>query len=336
MAFDSAPSAVHYDQVLTNLTLNWVTEQNFIADKIFPVVNVSKKSDEFYKFDPAEANREVDSTGLLLAPRTEPKKFDISHQMDSYMAKVYGLAFDIDQQTMANADAVLEIRQRKASQLMYKLLAARDRHFLAAFFGTGKWGQDIQGVASGAGANEFIQWDDSASTPIDDVRLWKRQFAIRNYGIKVNKMTITQDILDALMANTQILGRINGGATIANPAMVDMTLLAQVFGVDEVVVADAVTNTAAVGAAEDAGYMLENQILLTHTPMSAGLDTPASGLIFAWNALPNASFGITMESFTDDALARQQIAEQVHGKMSYDMRIVGPKLGTYVYDVLGG
>ena len=46
MAFDNAPSAVHVDQLLTNLTLNWATEQNFIADKIFPVVDVQKKSDE--------------------------------------------------------------------------------------------------------------------------------------------------------------------------------------------------------------------------------------------------------------------------------------------------
>lgn len=336
MAFDSAPSAVHYDEVLTNLTLNWVTEQNFIADKIFPVVGVDKKSDEFYKFDPDEANREVDADGLLLAPRTEPKKFDVSHGMDSYMAKVYGLGFDIDVQTQANSDEVLMIRERKAQQLMHKLLSARDRHWISTFLGTGKWGQDIQGVSGTPSTNQFKQWDDASSTPIDDMRSWKRQFAIRNYGLKVNKMVITQDIVDALMANTQILGRINGGASIANPAFVDMALLAQVFGVEEVVVADAVTNTAAVGATADRGYMVENQILLTHTPASAGLDTPASGLIFAWNSLPNASWGITMESFTDDALARQQIAEQVHGKMAYDMKVVGESLGTYVYDVISG
>lgn len=328
MAFDNAPSAVHLDQLLTNLTLDYVTDQNFIADKIFPVVDVTKKSDEFYTFDPAESNREVDANGLLLAPRTEPKKFDVSHGKDSYMAKVYGLAFDIDVQTAANEDENLNVRQRKAKQLMHKMMAARDRHFINTFMKTGVWSTDL------VGTTDFTKWSDGASTPIDDVRKWKRDFQIRNYGFKPNKMVITQDIVDELMANTQILGRINGGATISNPAMVDMQLLAQVFAVDEVLVADAVTNTAAVGATEAADYMIKDQILLTYTPMEAGLETPASGLIFAWNSIPGTSWGITMESFTDDALRRQQIAEQVHAKTAYDMKVVGASLGTYVSDVI--
>lgn len=328
MAFDSAPNAVHLDQLLTNLTLDYVTDQNFIADRIFPVVDVEKKSDEFYTFDPAESNREADADELLLAPRTEPRKFDVSHGKDSYMAKVYGLGFDIDVQTAANEDEQLRVRERKAKQLMHKLMAVRDRHFISTFMKTGVWGTDL------AGTTDFTKWSDTSSTPIDDVRTWKRDFQVRNYGFKPNKMVVTQDIIDELMANTQILGRINGGATIANPAMIDMTLLANVFGVDEVIVADAVTNTAAVGATEAADYMIKDQILLTYTPASAGLETPASGLIFAWNSIPNTSWGITMESFTDDALRRTQIAEQVHGKMAYDMKVVGAKLGTYVSDVI--
>ena len=328
MAFDSAPNAVHLDQLLTNLTLSYVTDQNFIADKIFPVVDVAKKSDEFYTFDPAESNREADADELLLAPRTEPRKFDVSHGKDNYMAKVYGLGFDIDVQTAANEDEQLNVRERKANQLMYKLMAARDRHFINTFMKSGVWGEDL------VGTTDFTKWSDAASTPIDDVRAWKRAFQIRNYGFKPNKMVVTQDIVDELMANPQILGRINGGATIANPALIDMTLLANIFGVEEVLVADAVTNTAAVGATEVADYMIKDQILLTYTPASAGLETPASGLIFAWNAIPNTSWGITMESFTDDALRRQQVAEQVHGKMAYDMKVVGAKLGTYVSDVI--
>lgn len=328
MAFDNAPSAVHVDEYLTNLTLNWVTDQNFIADKIFPVVDVAKKSDNFYTFDPDEANREVNSGDLLLAPRTEPRKFDVSHGSSNYMAKVYGLAFDIDVQTMANEDEVLMIRERKAQQLMYKLLAARDRHFISTFMGSGIWDVDL------VGTTDFTKWSNSASTPIDDVRTWKRAFEVRNYGLKANKIVLTRDIIDTLMANPQVLGRINGGATIANPALIDETLIAQIFGVEQIVVAEAVTNAAAVGATATPAYMLTDQLLMVHTPASAGLDTPASGLIFAWNAIPNVSWGISMESFTDDALARQQIAEQVHGKMAYDMKAVGTALGTYVSDLI--
>lgn len=328
MSFDNTPSAVHLDELLTNLSINYVTEQSFLADKIFPVVDVAKKSDMFTTFDPDEANREDADSVTLLAPRTEPNRFDVSHGKDSYMAKVYGLGFDIDTQTAANMDMNLKVRERKAGQLMDKLLKKRDRDFIATFLKAGVWGLDL------AGTTDFTKWSDAASTPIEDVRKWKRDFQIRNYGLKANKMVITQDIVDELMSNPQILGRINGGASVSNPALIDMALLAQIFSIEEIVIADAVTNTAAQGAAGTGEYMITDQILLTHTPANAGLDMPASGLIFAWNAIPNVSWGISMESFTDDALARIQVAEVVHGKMAYDMKVVGSNLGTFIQDVI--
>lgn len=326
MAFDSTPNAVHLDQLLTDLSLSYATEQNYLADKVFPVVDVKHKSDEFYTFDPDEQNREGDV--IELAPRTEPRKFELSHSKDSYMAKVYGLAFDIDVQTAANEDEALDVRSRKAKALMDRLLKKRDRDFIDTFMKTGVWGEDLQG------STDFTKWSDNASTPIDDVREWKRAFQIRNYGFKPNTMIVTQDVIDTLMSNTQILGRINGGATIANPALIDMQLLAGIFGIEKVLVADAVSNTAAVGATASVDYMISDQVLLTYTPSSAGLDTPASGLIFAWNSIPDVSWGITMESFTDDALKRVQVAEQVHGKMAYDMKVVGSALGTYISDLV--
>jgi hypothetical protein len=326
MAFNNTPSAVHLDEVLTNLTLSYMSEQNFIADKIFPAVEVQKQSDKFYIFDPDEENREGDVQ--LLAPRTSPPKIEVSSATSNYFAEVYGLAADFDQQTLANADDVLDLRMRKVKNVMNKMLMRKDRDFLNTFFTTGVWGSDL------AGTTDFTKWSDGAATPIDNVRAWKLAFQLRNYGIKPNKMLVPQETIDALMANTQILGRINGGATIANPALIDMTLLANIFGVEEVVVMDAVSNTAKEGATGTPAFMAGDSILLTYSPADAGLDMPASGLNFAYNAIEGVSFGISVESFTDDALRRQGVAEEVQAKMAYDMKVVGPSLGTFINDVL--
>ena len=327
MAFHlNTPSAVHIDEILQNLTLSYMTEQNFIADQIFPVVEVAKQSDKFYKFDPDEENREGDVEKL--APRTSPPKFELGSDTDTYFAEVYGLAVDFDQQTVANADAALNLRSRKVNTALNKMLMQRDRDFLNTFFTTGVWGTDL------AGTTDFVKWSDSASTPIDNMRTWKRDFQLRNYGLKANKVLIPQITIDALMSNPQILGRINGGATVANPAMIDMTILANVFGVEEVVVMDAVTNTAKEGAAGTPNWMAGDSMLLVHTPASAGLEVPASGLTFAYNAIEGVSYGLSVESFTDDALKRTGVAEEVQVKMAYDMKVVGPKLGTFINDVL--
>jgi hypothetical protein len=44
--------------------------------------------------------------------------------------------------------------------------------------------------------------------------------------------------------------------------------------------------------------------------------------------------GITVESFSDDALKRQQIAEHIQVKMSYDMKVVGADLGYFFKDIV--
>lgn len=328
MAFNSTPQAVHVDEFLTSFSISFATEQNYLADKIFPVIDVEKQSDKYYVFDAAEENREFTDLVTKAAPRTMPRKFELTQSNDSYFAELYFAGFDIDTQTAANEDEMLRTRERKAKLLMDNLMKKRDRDFISTFMTTGVWGEDL------AGTTDFVKWSDSSSTPIDDVMLWKENFEIRNYGLKPNKIVLTKDIKRVLMGNTQILGRINGGATVANPAMVNDSIIASIFEVDEVVYADVVSNQKNHGQTEVAARMVSDQLLMVHSPSNAGVDTPAAGMIFAYNAVPGFTWGITMESFSNDYLRMQQIEEEVHGKMAYDMKVTGAKLGTYVSDLI--
>ena len=60
--------------------------------------------------------------------------------------------------------------------------------------------------------------------------------------------------------------------------------------------------------------------------------TPAAGLTFAWNSISGVNnLGVSIESFSDDALKRMQVAEHIQAKMAYDMKVVGADLG-YFFD----
>ena len=73
------PSAVHVDQPLTNLTLAYAqSQENFIADKVFPTVGVSKQSDKYYIYDRANMNRTGDVAKL--APRTEVNRIGMTYR----------------------------------------------------------------------------------------------------------------------------------------------------------------------------------------------------------------------------------------------------------------
>ncbi len=329
------PSQVHIDQPLTNLTLAFVqSQENFIADKVFPLVGVDRQSDKYYIYDRANANRKGDVKKL--APRTEVNRIGMSISNDSYFADVYGLGMDFDEQTLANEDAALDIRTQGASELMNRVMIHRENEFASTFFTDGVWGVNWDGVASSPSATEVINWDDyTNSTPIEDVTRLRRTIQLKSGGFKPNTMVVGKEVRDKLINNSDILERLNGGATVTNTALVTNAKLAEIFEVENFYVMEAIENDSVEGVAESNSFIGGNHALLVHTPSSAGLMTPAAGLTFAWNNIPGASnLGVTVESFSDDALKRQQVAEHIQVKMAYDMKVTGADLGGFINNVI--
>ena len=320
------PSNVHIDAPLSNLTLAYVQEQtNFVADKVFPVVGVQRQSDKYYIYDRANMNRSGDVKKL--APRTEVNRIGLALSNDSYYADVYGLGMDFDEQTLANEDAMLEIRSAGAQTLVNRVLIEREEQFASSFFAAGIWGTDN---------TPSNLWSDyTNSTPITDVTTARRTMQLKSGGFKPNTMVIGKEVRDILINHPDVLARLNGGATVTNTALITDAKLAEIFEVENFYVMEAVKNGAAEGLAEANAFIGGKNALLVHTPRTSGLMTPAAGLTFAWNNIPSVNnLGITVESFSDDALKRQQVAEHIQVKMAYDMKVVGADLGYFFEDVV--
>lgn len=320
------PSAVHVDQPLTNLTLAYVQDQsNFIADKVFPVVGVNKQSDKYYVYDRAGMNRGGERKPL--APRTEVKRIGMSVSTGAYYADVFGLGMDFDDQTLANEDAALEIRAAGAQTLVTNLLIDREIDFANTFFSAGVWGSET---------TPTNLWSDyTNATPISDVTAARRAMQLKSGGYKPNTMVVGKEVRDILINHPDILGRLNGGATVSNTALITNAKLAEIFEVENFYVMEAVQNASAEGIAESNAFIGGKHALLTYTPSSAGLMTPAAGLTFAWNNLQGVqNLGVSVESFSDDALRRVGVAEHIQAKMAYDMKVVGADLGYFFNTVI--
>jgi len=319
------PSSVHLDQPLTNLTLAFAQDQNnFIADKVFPTVGVERQSDKFYVYDRDNMNRTGDVK--VLAPRTEVNRIGMSISNESYYANVYGLAMDFDQQTLANEDAALDIRSAGAQTLATRLMIHREEQFATNFFSASIWGSE---------STPTNLWSDyTDGTPIEDVTNARRTMQLKSGGYKPNTMVVGKEVRDILINHPAILARLNGGATTANTALITDAKLAEIFEVENFLVMEAVKNDSVEGVAESNSFIGGKHALLVHGPRNSGLMTPAAGLTFAWNNIPGANnMGITVESFSDDALKRQQVAEHIQVKMAYDMKVTGADLG-YFFDTV--
>ena len=320
------PSSVHIDAPLTNLTIAYVQDQNnFVADKVFPTVAVERQSDKYYEYDRANMNRSGDVKKL--APRTEVNRIGQKVSNTSYFADVYGLGMDFDQQTLANEDTALDIRASGAQTLTTRLLIHREEQFASTFFAAGVWGTQT------TPAN---LWSDyTNSTPLVDVTTASRTMQLKSGGFKPNTMVVGKEVRDILVNHPKVLARLNGGSTVQNPALVTDNMLAQIFEVENFYVMEAVQNSAAEGIAESNAFIGGKHALLVHGPKNAGLMVPAAGLTFAWNTLEGVNnLGVTVESFSDDALKRQQVAEHIQVKMSYDMKVTGTDLGYFFNTVV--
>jgi len=302
------PSQVHIDQPLSNLTLAYVQEQtNFVADKVFPTVGVARQSDKYYIYDRANMNRSGDVKKL--APRTEVNRIGMAVSNAAYYADVYGLGMDFDEQTIANEDAMLEIRSAGAQTLTTRLLIDREERFADTFFKAGVW--------------------------TTDVTTGRRTMQLASGGFKPNTMVVGKEVRDVLVNHPDILARLNGGATVSNTALITDAKLAEIFEVENFYVMEAVKNGAVEGLAESNSFIGGKNALLVHTPRASGLMTPAAGLTFAWNSVPGVNnLGVTVESFSDDALKRQQVAEHIQVKMAYDMKVTGADLGYFFSAVI--
>ena len=319
------PSQVHLDVPLTNLTVAYAQEASgFIADKVFGTVSVSKQSDKYYKYD-REGLRHGDVK--VLAPRTEVNRVGMALSTDNYFADVRGLGMDFDEQTLANEDTMLEIRSQGANVLMEKILIDREVRWADTFFKAGVWGTET------TPAN---LWSDyTNSTPIVDVTNARRAMQLKSGGYKPNVMVVGKAVRDILVNHPDILARLNGGATVTNTALITDAKLAEIFEVEQFLVMEAVYNDAAEGLADNIDFIGGKHAMLAYKPSSMGLRTPASGAIFTWDSIPGVSgLGITVESFSDDALKRQQIAEMIQVKCSDDMKVIGADLGYYFDSVV--
>ncbi len=316
------PSQVHLDVPLTNLTIAYAQEMtNFVADKVFGTISVDKQSNKFYKYD-REGLRHGDVK--LLAPRTEVNRVGMALSNDNYFAEVRGIGMDFDEQELANEDTMLEFRSQGANVLMEKILIDREVRWADTFFKSGVWGTET---------TPSDLWSDyTNSTPIVDVTNARRAMQLKSGGYRPNVMVVGKAVRDILVNHPDILARLNGGATVANTALITDAKLAEIFEVEQFLVMEAVYNDAKEGLADNIDFIGGKHAMLAYKPSSMGLKTPASGAIFTWDAIPNVGgLGITVESFSDDALKRQQVAEMIQVKCADDMKVIGADLG-YFFD----
>lgn len=324
-------SDVHVDSALTNISVAFLQNaSNFVAGRVFPNVPVEKQSDRYFIFDRGDFNRDE---AQKRAPGTESS--GSGYRLDNtptYFCDVVAHHKDVPEQIRANSDAAIDPDRAATEFVTHKLLINREKNWTTTFFTTGQWTTDVTGVASSPTSGQTIQWSDTTSgDPIGDIRAAVSTIE-ESTGFTPNTLVVGKRVLDALEDHPDIVDRIKyAGMTgpSGNPARVNENTLAQLFGLERVMVSRAIENTAAEGLTNSHSFIAGKKALLTYAAPSPSLMTPTGGYTFSWRGYMGTSnaLGMAISRFAMDELK----STRVEGEMAYDQKLVSADLG-YFWD----
>lgn len=325
------PGDVFVSAPLTNISINYVADQSMaIADKMFPPVGVNIQAGIIWEWDLGYLLR----NGMKVrAPNAESAGIGNKLNQKTYACVVEALHHDIPDQVRANESSPISSDRQTTIQLTQQAWIRREITLKAKAFKTGVWTgmTDQTGVAGAPGANQFKQWNDTASDPVAVVKAQLTLIQLTT-GIRPNTMVIGQPVWDALMTNASILDRLKFFGTPGNPTIVTMSAVAALFGLKQILVSGVVQATSQEGAATlVTAFVIGKEYVLLYVPDSPGLDTPSAGYTFTWTGYLGASpLGSRMKKFRMEPNA----ADRVEIEQAYDQNPMAPALGGYASSVV--
>lgn len=304
-------SQVHVDAILTNISVAYMQKsENFIANKVFPIVPVDKQSDKYYTYTKNDWFRDE---AQLRADATESAGGGYNLSTSSYSADVWAFHKDVGDQTRANADAPINVDREAAEFVTSRLLLKMETQWVSNFFSSGIWGTD---------STPSNLWSDyTNSDPLNDVEDAKRAI-LATTGFEPNTLVLGYDVFKELKNHPDLVDRIK--YTSSNVITSDM--IARMFDVDRVLVSKSVKATNNEGATGAYDFTAGKNALLCYSAPAPGLLQPSAGYVMSWTGV---SGGLGQTIGTSRIRMDSVRADRIEGEMAFDMKVVAADLGYF-------
>lgn len=320
---------------LTNVSVAHLQKPEHYAKgmKLFPRVPVPLASGHYYKFDKASLVRD----DVMRKPqfgRVAPVV--LGNDEETYSCRVDQVIIGIDQIAALNfersgAPGMNDPRKGKVIAATEKMNIHLDVEFAKSFFHSGVWSHELTGTASTPTATTFYQFDNENCDPISLIDGLIDEIA-REGRRRPNKLALGVDAFRKLKQNPSILERIKYGGSTANPATVNTQVLAELFGLEEVLVLDSTVNVAKAGKEAKMEYICDAKgALLLYAPNAPAIDEPSAGYTFSWDPTGNGQ-PIVFSQWPGEPGTHSEFIE---GLCAYDMKKTGDDMAVYLKNCVG-
>lgn len=336
-----------YSPILTNIGLNFLPKlDQFIGPQIFPSVPVASPVGIYNVWNMGDFLRR---NGKEIANYEAVPLGGFSTGQQTYNVKNWGVGTPYTNRDLANARrggmSDQAFKNGKARWVTTQGVLEKEFRVKTLIETTANWSTTIAGVVSAPSGVQFIQWDQAASTPIDDVLLWKRKMRMLT-GYTPNSMVIPETVMLALMKNSQIQARVNigwTGAGMDKPVQISYEHIKNLFGLDNLWVPLGVYNSAAEGQPDViVDIWAQKQMWLGYVSKTVSIDEPSAGYDFSWTGdtsegIPGGLTGEGPQNFgavkNDKGLFVRQYLDQpraatvIEGMIWSQPNVVGAALG---------
>jgi len=232
---DIGPTTVHQNSTLSNVSIQYANDE-YIGDRLMPIIPVSKKSDVYYIYDKRNRLAYPDSR---LGPRGQANEISESRSTASYLCEGHGFENYVDQETLNNQDAPLnemvDLTEAVAEGLAFKReVAQADILCDYANYGT-------QYAAVAAADRWDVGGDPSAKILTAIGTCWSGRGAGEQWGF------CSWDVMKALMTNAHIRDLFKYGGN--SPGFATPQMISDFFGLAGILVGKARKDTANEGQA---------------------------------------------------------------------------------------
>lgn len=280
---------VHTDVPLTNLAVEAfdASEEGFVSGLIAPAIPVSKQSDAYYVIDKGAFMRREDS-GAKRAPGTPARRKLWSVSSDTFFCHNYALASEIPIEYLENADMAIRHRENSTLAVTHDLRLQQESRMAGLV-------TSISNVGSGVALTGADKWSDFVnSNPLAAVNT-AQAFIRSQTGFLANTMLLDWNTEKQLRQHPLVIDRFK----YTTGGEVNRSQLQEFFSVQNIVVANAIENTAAEttdSAGFTSGDVWGNVCVLMHLGPATGLQSRTPFARFQWQTSAFASnFSVTRD-----------------------------------------
>lgn len=257
---------VRVDPVLSNVSKAYQNEM-YIAEMLLPSFKVGTQRGKYYQYDQAKFRR----NSTLRAAGAKAKEVEYGLSTASYAAEDHALKEKTPWEIIKQADSALDPERDATENVTEQLMIDKEVALATSMADTGTLTQNT--TLSGTS-----QWSDyTNSDPIGDVRTGM-QTVQQAIGRKPNTLVLGKQTYDQLIDHPTIVERVK----YSLGAAVTPDLLARIFDVQKVIVAEAIYNTATEGQSDSLSYIWGKHAWLLYITPAPRLRQVTFGYTFKW------------------------------------------------------